>query len=236
MMRSRGALSPFTRDLIDRERGIPPLPAPVRERAVSRARAALQAGDSLVARAPRGRSRFHWAAAVVLSAASAAVGAVGGAAMYEVSAGRAPGPGVVTGQASPRVDARAGGAAGGRSLAGAAGPVPTSGSAPPLGTTPEAQQRTIAAARASTLRAELRLLTQAAAAVQRSDFGAALGLIGQHARRFRNGALCEEREALRVSALVGLGRIEEARSAAATFHARFPRSVLLSVLGGSVSP
>jgi hypothetical protein len=39
--------------------------------------------------------------------------------------------------------------------------------------------------------------------------------------------LVEEREALRVKALSGLGRTEEARRAADSFEARFPRSVLL---------
>jgi len=47
-------------------------------------------------------------------------------------------------------------------------------------------------------------------------------------RRFRKGGLVEEREALRVKSLAGLGRHEEARRAAAEFHARFPDSVFLS--------
>src|SRR5437016_1884991 len=40
--------------------------------------------------------------------------------------------------------------------------------------------------------------------------------------------LVEEREALRVKSLAGLGRQDDARRAAAEFHARFPRSVLLT--------
>jgi hypothetical protein len=51
--------------------------------------------------------------------------------------------------------------------------------------------------------------------------------IVEHARRFKNGRLAEEREALRVKALVGLGRTHDARRAAAAFEARFPNSVLL---------
>jgi hypothetical protein len=39
--------------------------------------------------------------------------------------------------------------------------------------------------------------------------------------------LSEEREALRVKALVGLGRIAEAKRAGAAFRKRFPRSALL---------
>jgi hypothetical protein len=39
--------------------------------------------------------------------------------------------------------------------------------------------------------------------------------------------LAEERDALRIRALVGAGRTPEARRAAAAFANRFPRSVLL---------
>jgi len=39
-----------------------------------------------------------------------------------------------------------------------------------------------------------------------------------------------------VSALAGLGRGDEARRAAATFEARFPRSVLLPVIRGLPAP
>ena len=74
-------------------------------------------------------------------------------------------------------------------------------------------------------------MRQARAAVARGDFTAALSPITEHARRFKNGRLVEEREALRVKALVGLGRGEEARHAAAAFRARFPRSVLLPAVG-----
>jgi hypothetical protein len=73
---------------------------------------------------------------------------------------------------------------------------------------------------------ELRLLGEARAAVARHDFAAALGPISEHARRFRNGRLAEEREALRVRALSGLGRTDEAQRAADAFETRFPRSVL----------
>jgi hypothetical protein len=84
-------------------------------------------------------------------------------------------------------------------------------------------------ARAEAVRAELRLLRQARAAVARDDFAAAMPLIAEHTRRYgyKEGRLAEEREALRVKALVGLGRGEEARRAAAAFESRFPRSVLL---------
>jgi hypothetical protein len=76
--------------------------------------------------------------------------------------------------------------------------------------------------------AELELLRAAREDVMRGDFAGALAVIAEHARRFRNGALVEEREALRVKSLAGLGRQAEAQRAAAAFHGRFPRSVFLS--------
>ena len=74
---------------------------------------------------------------------------------------------------------------------------------------------------------ELALLDRARAALAGGDFSTALVPINEHRRRFPNGRLVEEREALRVKALRGLGREDEARRAAADFRARFPRSVLL---------
>ena len=79
-------------------------------------------------------------------------------------------------------------------------------------------------------RAELRLLRQARAAVAREDHVAALPFLAEHVRRFKNGRLAEEREALRVKALAGAGRLDEAQIAAAAFRARFSRSVLLPVV------
>ncbi len=80
---------------------------------------------------------------------------------------------------------------------------------------------------ADAARAELNLLRQARAAVAREDYAGALSPIAEHARRFKDGRLTEEREALRVKSLAGLGRSEDARRAATAFRTRFPRSVLL---------
>jgi hypothetical protein len=74
-------------------------------------------------------------------------------------------------------------------------------------------------------------MRQARGAVARGDFAGALSPINEHTRRFKNGRLVEEREALRVKVLVGLGRSEEARHAAAAFRRRFPLSVLLPAVG-----
>ncbi len=85
--------------------------------------------------------------------------------------------------------------------------------------------------RADAARAELRLLKQARAAVARENYAAAMPPIAEHGRRFKDGRLAEEREALRVKALAGLGRTDEAQRAASAFRARFPRSVLLPAVG-----
>jgi hypothetical protein len=73
---------------------------------------------------------------------------------------------------------------------------------------------------------ELGLLQRARAALARGEFSAALGAISEHQRRFPSGRLGEEREALRVKALSGLGRTDEAQRAAERFRDRFPESVL----------
>jgi hypothetical protein len=73
---------------------------------------------------------------------------------------------------------------------------------------------------------ELRLLQPAQQAVARQDYGSALAAIAEHRRRFPSGKLAEEREALRVKALLGLGRDGEAKSAGGAFRERFPQSAL----------
>ena len=83
---------------------------------------------------------------------------------------------------------------------------------------------------------ELALLDRARAALAGGDFSTALVPITEHRRRFPNGRLVEEREALRVKALRGLGREDEARRAATDFRARFPRSVLLPKMTEAVDP
>jgi hypothetical protein len=73
---------------------------------------------------------------------------------------------------------------------------------------------------------ELRVLQPAQRFIARRDFAAALDPISEHRKLFAFGVLAEEREALRIKALVGLGRQAEARQVAATFRKRFPKSAL----------
>ncbi len=73
---------------------------------------------------------------------------------------------------------------------------------------------------------ELALLGRARRAIAAGDFRVALNWTKTHRQRFRNGELVEEREALHIEALRGLGREREARRASGKFRERFPRSVL----------
>jgi hypothetical protein len=84
--------------------------------------------------------------------------------------------------------------------------------------------------------AELLLLGVARNDLTRGDFVGALAAVSEHEQRFRHGSLVEEREALRVKSLAGLGRRDEAQRAAARFHARFPHSVLLSTFEHMTEP
>jgi len=81
---------------------------------------------------------------------------------------------------------------------------------------------------------ELDILQPSRSAVAQGDFAAALRSIMEHERRYPDGQLSEEREALRIRALTGLHRMDEARRAAAAFRGRFPHSVLLSRMNESV--
>jgi ferric-dicitrate binding protein FerR (iron transport regulator) len=73
---------------------------------------------------------------------------------------------------------------------------------------------------------ELQLLSRARQAVAAGDYRSAMHWMDTHARRYPRGQLVEEREALRVEALRGMGNAEAARRAAGEFRERFPKSVL----------
>ena len=209
-MTMRSPVSPEVRALLEQERVLPPVSASQRARATARARAALASPVVATAGPSGAASRPRWIAA---AAAALVISAAVVAAAYEIRSRLAP----------EQVARRAGVSA----------PVVVRAPAvsAPVVAVPEPPLAPAVAAPASSLadaaRAELHLLRQARAAVARGDFAAALPAIAEHTRRFKNGRLVEEREALRVKALGGLGRTGEARRAAAAFRARFPRSVLL---------
>lgn len=75
--------------------------------------------------------------------------------------------------------------------------------------------------------AELQFLLRARQADARHDYAKVLKLLAQHQRGYPTGRLAEEREFLRVKAMVALGQRGRARKIAGNFRQQFPRSVLL---------
>jgi hypothetical protein len=89
---------------------------------------------------------------------------------------------------------------------------------------------------ADSLREERALVARANAALRDGDPRAALGAVAEHARRFPDGVLAEERTATRVVALCELGRVAEADRARASFAARWPRSVHAARVHAACAP
>jgi RNA polymerase sigma-70 factor (ECF subfamily) len=83
------------------------------------------------------------------------------------------------------------------------------------------------AAFAGTVSEEMRLLGAAQRELSARRGDEALRLLEEHARKFPEGALGEERLAVRVLALCDLGRVAEARQATRDFLSRFPVSPLV---------
>lgn len=227
-------LSPLVREFLDRERDVPSLPAPRRDRAVARARSAKPVGAGSAFLRPAALFRARWAVPAALAFTAAAFGAT----LLEWRGRPSSGPS----SPAPVVPAQSGVARSG------AAPEPPNVQAggPPAVVVAEVPSRSsgargaeepglaLALAPRPPARAafpdELRLLAPAREALARREYGAVLAAVAEHARHFREGRLVEEREALRVKALAGVGRVKEARSAADAFRQRFPRSVLLSAL------
>jgi hypothetical protein len=80
------------------------------------------------------------------------------------------------------------------------------------------------------LAAERILLETARTALERSDPSHALEALQRHQERFPRGQLREERESLRIGALVAAGRVEEARVKTDEFHRSFPGSLQAAAL------
>jgi hypothetical protein len=208
-------------ELLDTARLVPRQSDIVRARAITRARAALATAAAFEPPPPsRGRARRLGVAATVCLAF--AVGAAGAtAALHD------------RGWRSRPVDA-----------------LPAAAMAPPATKTPESDHAPadplVSAGPVSVIRpqrapraqvrapqsyaAEVECLARAQVAFAGGDFRGALAASLEHARRFPNGWLAEQREALRVRSLAGVGLTDEARRAAAAFGERFPRSVFLSRL------
>jgi len=209
------------------------LPSEMRTRTLQRARASLggtvgsRRVPSLVIRraSPLGRGRAGRLVRVALVASVAVAGAAVGA----VAALRMHGTPVPSAHSSR--DTLAPVVAVPRAAARVRRPEPPTPVAEPPAV---AQQRPArSGARRDPFTAELNLLQRVHAAYARHDFSTALGFVAEHARRFPDGQLAEQREALRVRSLTGSGRTDDAHRAAAAFAVRFPRSVLLPRVEGS---
>lgn len=118
-------------------------------------------------------------------------------------------------------------------------PAPHEAAAPSAAVEPKAapaparRDRHITAARDGRA-AELAVIRRAQAAYADDDYLAVLDIVAEHARRFPNGRLAEEAEALGVRSLAHCGRAQDALRALDAFAGRFPSSVLLPALRRSV--
>ncbi|MBK7860705.1 MAG: hypothetical protein IPJ65_19300 [Archangiaceae bacterium] len=108
---------------------------------------------------------------------------------------------------------------------------------PPTAPAPEAPRRVkrepkveAAAPAPGHLGEERRLLDAARTALREGKPDRALTVLEQHLQGFERGELAEEREAMRVQALMSLQRVAEARLLAAEFRARYPGSMFLPVI------
>lgn len=222
-------LSAEMEGLLAKERDFPEERVELRARALARARAAL---DGLSA-----SSRSFWQRRVTLLVAAALVFGFAAAAI----AARLPlrRPTVRLPSVLPSVAVTPPARAFENSSPSAEAPAAPSKivSESPDRPTAEAKPRRAPASDANDAEAlELGLLQRARGAVARAEFSTALDTISEHQRRFPAGRLREEREALRIKALAGLGRNDEARRAAERFRERFPRSVLSGRIEETVRP
>jgi hypothetical protein len=80
----------------------------------------------------------------------------------------------------------------------------------------------------SDVEGEVRLLEGADADLRRGDASAALARLAEHASKYPDGALREEREGMSVVALCRAGRLSEGKAAAERFLSRAPKSPLAS--------
>ena len=215
-------LSPSVEALVAHERVLPAQPEDVRARILSRAHAATLAGPPAteplpVTRVGASQSLAAGTVAVAVAGIAAAIYLFGGSAPsapVEKTPVAAKPPAITLPEPS---SARASGSE--------PAPVAPSARAQPV-ETPVASARPTAS-RQEGGPEEIQLLSDARKADARRDYASVLSILSEHERKFPGGRLSEEREVLRVKALVGLGRTDQARRTAARFRRQFPKSVLL---------
>ena len=219
-------LSPAVEDLLAYERVIDGQSEMVRARVLARARESLRTGEVASigpgAASVRVRRVLYAAAAGLVLMASAA------AAYYQLRASARPAK-----EARPSRLAQAAALSPasdpGSALAHAPVAAPPATGVPTENAEegPAAVNRVVSSLRKDSRLEELELLDRARQADARGDYASVLAITTAHDRRYPVGHLAEEREVLRVKALVGLGRGQQAREVAAKFRRSFPRSVLL---------
>jgi hypothetical protein len=120
-------------------------------------------------------------------------------------------------------------------------PAPEAAPPAPLRTRPvvppraQPQEEAAPAAPASLLAREQAIIDAARAALAGGHAGQALAALERHASEFSAGHLVEEREGLRILALVRAGRKDEATESSARFRAAYPRSVLLPAIDAALA-
>ncbi len=222
------ALSPEAQALVAEERAIPAHEEAVRVRVMSRAEEAVRLGPPVphpLGAPPAGVSKG-------LLATALGIALVGGIAtvVYLTTSGGPRTPPATVAPPQPASAVALAPTAGTPAPVNRAEPPPASDTQPATRAPEEptaAGPRPSASSRQDRGVEELALLSRARKADARGDFSEVLALASEHERTFPAGRLAEEREVLRVRALVGLGRTDQARRAAARFRRQFPRSVLL---------
>lgn len=214
------AIAPDIAALLDLEREVPPMSEDTKDRAFARAAAALLVateGRTTPQRRSLVRPRFVAAAAITLLIAAA------GAAAFQMQQRTAPPP------ASPVAPAV-------HPASQAPAPSVDSVAPAPSVESPRAVARPNRRApqRQHVSPDELPLLRKAREAVGRGGFAEAMDMLREHEARFPTSRFGEERDALKVRSLSGLGRLDEAHREAKAFRSHFPHSVLLPRMNDAI--
>jgi hypothetical protein len=214
------SLSPEVERLLAYERRLPSASPGLRTRALGRARGVLDGASSPFARPTwRSRTTVLLAATLVLGVAGLSFAAWQAHRRTDIppTGGDAPLSANHPAPSSPVPP-----------VAAPPSPAPEAPAAPPPSIKDDRAPATRRPTDGAAYAVELGLLQRARTAVASKKFSVALDSIAEHERLFPAGRLREEREALRVKALSGLGRQDDARAAAERFRDRYPRSVLSS--------
>jgi hypothetical protein len=198
-------------------RGIPPLDARVSGRLRARVEDAVLMQTALGA----GTTILTWKAAIGLSCASFALGAVtGGAWIATTARGANEAAPIEAAPTSHEPDAVVAPDVPDASVDAPPSPVSIEGREAPTVIEQSARSTT-----EDSLRQEQRLLDAARVAFSGGDASHALEVLERHRRRFPSGILAEDREALGIEALVGAGRPDEAIRRGEVFVREHPESM-----------